>query len=228
MMTIGNRIATSTSRTSNHYELIKKQDNMHLMEGIEFTHENSFAVLEPYTGPTDWTIHPFAQRNKLIGKGQAIHFFQHDYTFNCMWKSLELLTQKLCKFDAVFTPDWSLYVDVPEHLNKNATYKTRFVGAYMQKCGFNVISTFSWSNAASFRWCLEGLPVGGVMATCGTGIKHTSAAFKLWCYGMRKVEEEKSPSLIYVYGDPVDIPGLQTELRFIPNRISKLRKYDEE
>lgn len=198
------------------------------MEGLEFTSENTFAKLEPYNGPTDWSIYSFAQKNKLKGKGQAIHFFQHDYTFNCMWRNLELETRKLSKFDAVFTPDWSLFVDIPEQLNKMATYKTRFVGAYMQKCGFAVIPTFSWGNAASLKWCFEGLPTGGVMATCGTGIKHCSAAFRLWCYGMRKVEEEKSPSLIYVYGDPVDVPGLKTELRFIPNKIIKVRNYDKE
>lgn len=220
-MTLANHKTTSASNKTNHYTRIKKEDNMHLMEGLEFTSENSFAILEPYNGPTEWTIHPFAQRNKLDGRGQAIHFFQYDYTFQSMWKNLELMTPKLSKFDAIFTPDWSLYVDVPEHLNKNATYKTRFVGAYMQHCGYTVIPTFSWSNAASFKWCFEGLPKGGVMATCGTGIKHCSAAFRLWCYGMRKVEEEKSPSLIYVYGDPVDVPRLQTELRFIPNKIIK-------
>lgn len=226
-MTLNKQNATATSLVSNHYLRIKSEDNKHLMDGLEFTSENSFAILQPYTGPTDWSIHPFAQRNKLNGKGQAIHFFQYDYTFNCMWNRLELTTRGLSRFDCVFTPDWSLYVDIPEQLNKFATYKTRFVGAYMQKCGFAVIPTFSWGNATSFKWCFEGLPTGGVMATCGTGIKHCSASFKLWCYGMRKVEEEKSPSLIYVYGEPVNVPGLQTELRFIPNRIINKKRYDE-
>lgn len=209
---------------SKHYKRLKEQDNLHLIDGLHFTIPNTFAQLAPYYGPCEFEIVPFCKRNSYGGFGQAVHFFQYDYTFSTVWNELDRTVCGLGKFDAVFTPDFSLYVDVPDHINKNAIYKSRFVGAYMQKCGYNVIPTFSWGNATSFNYCLEGLPEGGVMATCGVGVNTCSASFSLWCYGMRRVEEEKKPDLVYVYGPQCDIPGFTTELRFIPTQMQQFHK----
>lgn len=215
------------SMGSEHYQRIRRQENLHLINGIEFTEKNSFAILQPYNGSCNWNIHPYSERNKLDGKGQAIHFFQHDYIFNSIWTRTETEVYKLAKFDAVFTPDFSLWVDAPEQVNKQAVYKSRLIGAYMQNCGFNVIPTFSWGNASTLDWSLEGLPEGGAMGTCGIGIRQHKAAFSLWCYGMRRVEEEKHPDIVFVYGEPVDIPGFTTEIHFISPNISKFRKNEE-
>ena len=38
---------------------------------------------------------------------------------------------------------------------------------------------------------------------------------------MRKIEEELTPIKVFVYGEPVTIPELTTELYFIPTYISK-------
>ena len=55
------------------------------------------------------------------------------------------------KFDYVFTPDYSMFVDVPDHINRDAVYKTRSIGAiWQQKFVLSVIPTFSFEPASSF------------------------------------------------------------------------------
>lgn len=197
-------------------------NNMHLMEGMSLSDKNDFPVLKPYRGRTDWEVHPFCNHNKLCGINQALHFFMDDYKFShALWERLEQTTSQLLKFDCLFTPDYSLYVDVPQSLNKWNVYRSRFVGAFWQSIGIDVIPTFSWGNVDSLAYSLEGLPEGCVLATCGTGIAESSTAFRLWCYGMQRVQEELCPKLIFVYGDPVTIPGFQTEIRFMETVISK-------
>ena len=43
----------------------------------------------------------------------------------------------------------------------------------------------------------------------------TDQAFNRWCYGLRRLEEAKSPILILVYGEEVEVQGLHTPLKFV-------------
>lgn len=216
----------SLLKKSIHAKEIARYENMHLMDELACAYDGLFPQLLPFTGNCNFELHRFDKRKKLQGKGQAIHMFMDDYKFRAIWTKPERTIASLMKFDVIFTPDFSLYVDVPEMLNIIATFKTRTIGALLQTYGKNVIPTFSWGNVNSFRYCLKGLPTGSVLATCGIGNMHTKSAFTLWCYGMRKVEEELSPKLIFVYGDPVEIPGFSTELRFIQSKFISHRKHE--
>lgn len=198
-------------------------NNMHLAEGMQFTDKFKMPKLLPYTGSVDFEVHSYARRKGLDGRNQALHFFMYDYCFdNAVWRHLEETTYKLRRFDYLFTPDYSLYVE--EWLtrqNLDFVYRTRFIGAYWQRCGFGVIPTVSWGNADSFDYAFEGLPTGSVLAVCGTGHERCRAARMLWEYALRRIEEELSPILIIIYGREAEVPGLHTPLMFIPDHITK-------
>lgn len=109
--------------------------------------------------------------------------------------------------------------------NRQNTYRTRFVGAYWQYCGFNVIPTASWGDLASFSYCFEGLPVNSVIAVSGMGNRKSDFAFNRWCYGLRRLEEAVTPITIIVYDEEVEVQGLCTPIKFIPCFINeRLRK----
>lgn len=202
-------------------------DNMHLMKGMMFTSDLHFPQMAAFTESTDFVCIPYTERNKHIGKNEALHFFLDDYKFrDAVWCSLDATTYSICKYDYVFTPDLSLWKDVPtEFYNQQNIFRTRFIGAYWQQCGLKVIPTASWGNLNSFSYCFNGLPMNSVIAVSGTGNMKSADAFNKWCYGLRRLEEAKNPILIMVYGQEVEVQGLQTPLQFIPDYIStKLRK----
>ena len=148
-------MSTTQSGHSNLYYQLSQTDrrkltynNMHLALGIEYTEKNSIPIMKPYNGTLEYEFRRFSERSKCIGKGQALMVFEDDYKYkHLLWDRLEQTTATLTKFDCLFTPDFSLYVDAPLHLNRDRIYKSRFVGAYWQKCGFNVIATASWAGA---------------------------------------------------------------------------------
>lgn len=203
-----------------------KTGNLHLTKGMKFTQTNGFPILDAYTGPTDFTSYPYTMHHKLDGKNQALHFFLDDYKFEeATGKKLEQTTYRLARFDYLFTPDYSLYVDAPIHFNKDNIFKSRFAGAYWQNCGFHVIPTVSWGNVNSFVYAFEGLPQQSVLATCGVGYQHCHASKTLWEYAIQRIEAELSPIELIIYGKPTDIPGIHTPIKFIPDYISThLRK----
>lgn len=197
-------------------------NNMHLAKDMQFTTTNGIPILQPYQGPVDFEVYAYSERKGLSGNHQALHFFQYDCTFdNAVWKNLETTTYELRNFDFLFTPDYSLYVDeFLWHQNIDFTYRTRFVGAYWQNCGFNVIPTVSWGNANFFPIAIEGLPRYSILAVCGIGNKHSSVHLELWRYAIKYIEEHLEPLLMIVYGEYVEVPGIHTPLKFIPDFIS--------
>ncbi len=201
-------------------------ENMHLMEGMQFTLTNSFPIVEAYTGTTDFEIVSYTERKKYDGKGRALHYFLDDYKFrDAVWCDLERVTYMIRNYDIVFAPDLSLWKDLAtEFYNKTNVFRSRFVGAYWQLCGFNVIPTASWGGLSSFTYCFEGLPSNSVIAVSGMGCRKSSDSFRRWCYALHRLEEEKNPLLILVYGEEVEVQGLRTPLKFLPCFVQKFRK----
>ena len=197
-------------------------NNMHLAKDMEFTSEHGFPILQAYTGSTDFEIFPYALRRGLDGRNQALQFFTYDCNFDyAVWKNLEATTYQISNFEYLFTPDYSLYVDENlTHQNIDFTYRTRFAGAYWQNCGFKVIPTVSWGSANSFTYSFEGLPSHSVLAVCGIGNRHCDASWQLWEYAIRLIESELSPIMIMVFGEEVEVSGIHTPLKFIPDYIS--------
>lgn len=203
-------------------------NNMHLAKDMQFTTTNGIPILQPYQGPVDFELYSYSERKGLSGENQAIHFFQYDCTFdNAVWKNLETTTYELRHFDYLFTPDYSLYVDdFLRHQNIDFTYRTRFVGAYWQECGFNVIPTVSWGNANSLPIAIEGFPKYSILAVCGIGNKRSPVHLNLWRYAIKYIEEHLEPLLIIVYGEHVEVPEIHTPLKFIPDYITKHFRYE--
>ncbi len=200
-------------------------NNMHLTEGMRFTEANGFPMVAPYQGSVSFSVSPFTTHCKVTDLARALHFFLDDCRFdNAVWKNLERTTHTLLGFDKLFAPDFSLYVDMPEELNRFAVYKSRFAAAFWQRCGFKVIPVASWAGAPSFKYCLDGLPTGSVIAVCGTGHGRHRWQRELWHYGLRRVDDELQPTTILVYGEEEELPGLNAPVVFIRDFIhSRLR-----
>ena len=112
-------------------------------------------------------------------------------------------------------------------MNRFNLYKTRFIGAYWQYLGFNVIPTVTWGNANSFTYCLKGIPEESVLGVCGVGKSHCRSANELWNYGIQRVIEEKRPRLLYIYGNPTDSLDITVPYRIIPDFITSRFRKDE-
>lgn len=201
-------------------------NNRHLVSQLEF--DGPLPVVMPYNGPVNFQTVSFSERKSEIGRGQMVHFFLDDRRFrNLMWGKLEKTVDQLAKFEAVFAPDYSLWVDLPDFYNFESIFKNRVATAYMQKCGFSVIPVASFGNADSFHYCFHGLLQNSVIAVCGIGHLRCRACDALWHFAIRELERQVHPSLILVYGQEVDIPGVSTPVQFIPDFIRKRFRNNE-
>lgn len=153
-------------------------------------------------------------------KGKAVHFFIDDYQFQRLWNSPEKYMEKLAKYEAVLTPDFSPYSDMPLATQIFNHYRKHWVGALMQKHGVKVIPTIRASrDERSLDFYLDGEPHGGVVciSSMWTSDKDDRDYFKNKEY--KKMVDRLTPKKIYIYGNKVE--GLAGNIEYIPTFAQK-------
>lgn len=132
--------------------------------------------------------------------GVGVHFFVDDYEFDKVWNQFNRYMRMLSKFDAVLTPDWSVYTDWPVAVNIWSHYRKHYVGAWLQEMGVKVFPTIEWSDKESHKWCFDGEPVGGCVAIGSFGTQKDVEARKLFIYGYDAMLERLQPETIMFWG----------------------------
>ena len=132
--------------------------------------------------------------------GIGVHFFVDDYEFDKIWNQFNRYMRMLSKFDAVLTPDWSVYTDWPVAVNIWSHYRKHYVGAWLQDMGVKVFPTIEWSDKESHKWCFDGEPVGGCVAIGSFGTQRDIEARKLFVYGYDAMLERLQPETIMFWG----------------------------
>ncbi|WP_302452250.1 DUF4417 domain-containing protein [Victivallis vadensis] len=133
----------------------------------------------------------------------GVHFFIDDYRFECIWSRPHEYVDRLCFFDCAFTPDFSLYLDMPMAMKVWNVYRSRLIGQIMQDAGIRVIPTVSWAEPETYRFCFDGLPEGGNVAVSTVGVMRDKAAQRIFRDGMAAMIEKVKPALILMYGKPM-------------------------
>lgn len=133
----------------------------------------------------------------------GVHFFIDDYQFERVWNDPEAYVEPLYKFDCVFSPDFSLYTDMPLAMKIWNVYRSRLVGNFYQQMGLKVIPTISWCEPATFEFCFDGIPRGSIVAISTIGVKNDPKAMKIWTDGMDAMIERIQPHTVIEYGGDV-------------------------
>lgn len=157
-------------------------------------------------------------------KDRAVHMFLDDYQIERLWGSPELYAEKLMDFYCVFTPDFSLYSDMPIAMQIWNTYRSRLVGQIMQDYGVTVIPTISWGAKETFEFCFDGIEQGSICVVSTIGVKKDEEATKLWRDGMDEMIKRIKPSAIWCYGGQVEYDYKGIPVTYFDNEITTRMK----
>jgi hypothetical protein len=146
---------------------------------------------------------------------KTIHFFTYDWLFKSVYDNPEQTFEKLRRYYALLTPDFSTYTDMPLALQINSTFKNRWCGAYWQKHGIKVIPTMNWSTPESYEYCFDGVEKGAVVAVSTYCMEEYENSFMP---GYNKMLEVIRPTAVVCYGKP---------FKGMSGNIIELNPYDE-
>lgn len=203
-------------RTGNAYNLSEyDEDNT---EGFY-----QMPVLQPCNYiPEDIIGFNYALTSK--NKDCGIHFYIDDYQFERVWTQPQLYLDKLAEYQCIFTPDFSLYTDMPVAMQIWNTYRSRLIGQIAQRMGILVIPTVSWCREDSFDFCFDGLPKRATLSISTIGIKKEDYNFGLWKAGMDEMIARLEPKTLLVYGGAVDYDYGDIKVIYFENKVTERMK----
>ena len=83
------------------------------------------------------------KKEAIEAQSYGVHFFVDDYRFNNIYENPERSIEKLSQYSFLFSPDFSVYADMPRWKQLENVAKNRWCGAYWQSKGKVVIPTIS-------------------------------------------------------------------------------------
>lgn len=181
------------------------------MVNFENIDKATFYGVGPYEIPsilpeTDIPIHkiqwmPFSDAMRCKDPtGKGIHFYVDDYRFARVWNDPDRYIPILQRFDAVCSPDFSQYTDIPVAMRIYNHYRKHWLAAYWQMHGIRVIPTICWSDRSSYDWCFDGEPDGGIISISSVGTQKREDAKDAFADGCREALRRLNPKQILWYG----------------------------
>lgn len=131
------------------------------------------------------------------------HFFIDDYQFERLWQRPDAYLDVLKPYKCVLTPDFSLYMDMPDAMQQWNRYRSAALGNYWQRNGITVVPTLSWAQPSSYGFCFKGLPRHSTVATSTVGVARDEAAQAVWRDGMREAMKRLEPRRVLLYGKDI-------------------------
>ena len=152
-------------------------------------------------GPRDLQGFNYAKTTKAADKADlGCHFFIDDYQFERLWQRPGAYLDVLKPYKCVLTPDFSLYMDMPDAMQQWNRYRSAALGWYWAQQGITVVPTLSWAQPSSYRFCFKGIPKHSTVATSTVGVARDKDAQKVWHDGMREAMKRLEPSRVLLYG----------------------------
>ena len=75
---------------------------------------------------------------------RMVHFFLYDYRFERVWKNPDNDIEKLSRYRAVLSPDFSMYLEMAPVMQIYNVFRNRWCGAYWASKGIRVIPSVNW------------------------------------------------------------------------------------
>lgn len=162
---------------------------------------------------------------------RMVHFFLYDYRFERVWKNPDNDIDKLSRYQAVLSPDFSMYLEMAPVMQLYNMFRNRWCGAYWASKGMRVVPTVNWGNENTFDFCFEGVEKGSVVAVSTYmasehGNRKDQKEWFMTGYNemLRRIEPEK----IICYNTP--FPEMQGDIVYVDYELSswKYMNYERE
>lgn len=200
-------------------------DKLHTSRIFESSNEYGIPDLRNDQFVPEWLL-PLKQRvqaEKDLSVG-AVHFFVDDYHFEHVWTRPEQTLALVQRTGKALTPDFSLYTDYPLVAQMWNTYRNRWMGAFWQSRGIEVIPSVTWGLEESFKFCFLGIERGSNVAISTVGVNQDPEVKKRFIAGFEEMVKQIEPKTILVYGEkaPLTIEDY-AETRWYPSYWKTLR-----
>lgn len=163
----------------------------------------------------------FTDLKKDLWSGAFVHFFQNDYKFDGehgIWLDTTRYIPLLERFMGILSPDFSLYTNAGRIPHMWNTYRNRLAQCHLERLGFDVIPTVSWSEPYTYDFCFNGLPAHSVVAVSTLGVMTSAERRRTFECGYAQMCKILEPEFVIIYGSDRNLTLGNTPHRCFSNR----------
>lgn len=137
----------------------------------------------------------------------GVHCFIDDYRIERLWRDPRKYVSKLARHECVCTPDYSLYLDMPDPMTRWNVYRQRMLGAWWETQGVKTVPTVTWGDANTWAYAWAGVRKGSTIALSTISMTQKQEYRELWQEGYDLMVDAIEPAHILAY----DINGEQPD-----------------
>lgn len=160
---------------------------------------------------------------------RMVHFFLYDYKFERVWKNPDSDIEKLKRYKAVLSPDFSMYLEMNPTMQLYNTFRNRWCGAYFASKGIRVVPTVSWGGENTFNFCFDGIPESSTVAVSTYMVSehnNHSDQKEFFLKGYREMLQRIGPERIICYHEPFD--EMQGNIIFVDYELSSWKYQNDD
>jgi len=150
---------------------------------------------------------PFSKRDKVTPSHFAICEYENDIEFADLLRNPNEYVKEFKKYQAVISPDASLYWDAPFAAQVVNKYRNHAIGYYLQKKGVYVIPNVRWGDERTYTTCMFSQPLAflgiekhSIVSLGSYGVIKTALEKQHFKAGLRAMLEYLEPRIVLVYG----------------------------
>ena len=153
------------------------------------------------------SLTPFSERTKVSFLDSAVCFYEKDENFMELLISPAAYLEELRQFQAVVSPDCSMYRDAPLSVQIINLYYNRLLGSYYQRNGIYVIPNIRWGSEDTYKIsnlpekvAFSGIEKNSIVSISSYGcIKDLENRYYFEA-GLAAMMETLMPEVVLVYG----------------------------
>ena len=129
-----------------------------------------------------------------------IHFYEHDYVIERIWKYPHKYLPIIRKYAGVISPDFSLYRDMPLIMQIYNIFRSRMIARWLQDNGVKVIINVRFGDRRTYKVACTGVPKHCTIAIGTHGTMKLCEDRKVIEDGVAFVLKNLEPSVLIIYG----------------------------
>ncbi len=141
--------------------------------------------------------------------GAWVHSCREDRYIDRWWNNPRRYLPRLKKFAGVFTPDFSMLLDMLAGQIHGVVVQSFLIGQICQREGIKVIPTAAWARRNTYDWCFDAIPERSTVVVSSVGVMLDKVSLGEFRSGLKELIERKAPTTLVFYGS---IPALDFRL----------------
>ena len=185
-------------------EYIERKHHLSEIDPTRVTPLREIPILEAETAVPEKVIE-FSDALVDDDFGAWVHSCREDRYIDRWWNNPRKYLPRLKQFAGVFTPDFSMLLDMLAGQVHGVVVQSFLIGQICQREGIRTIPTAAWARRNTYDWCFDAIPERSTVVVSTVGVMRDKISREEFRSGLKELLRRKTPTTLVVYGSMIAV-----------------------